>query len=93
MRSSEAPLLTRLPSDYMRDMYYTSQPMEHTNNAEALEVTFKMIDAPNRLLYSSDYPHWDFDLPSKIWDLGFLDEADKRKILGENAAGLFALLR
>jgi predicted TIM-barrel fold metal-dependent hydrolase len=91
MRSSEAPLLQRLPSDYMRDMYFTSQPMERTNNARALEVTFEMIDAPNKLLYASDYPHWDFDLPSKIWDLPFLDEQAKRNILGLNAARLFGL--
>ncbi len=31
MRSCEAPLLKRLPSEYMRDMFYTSQPMEKTN--------------------------------------------------------------
>jgi predicted TIM-barrel fold metal-dependent hydrolase len=91
MRSSEAPLLQRLPSDYMRDMYFTSQPMERTANARALEVTFEMIDAPNQLLYASDYPHWDFDLPSKIWDLPFLSDSDRRNILGLNAARLFGL--
>jgi len=31
MRQSEAPSLKRLPSEYMRDMFYTSQPMERTN--------------------------------------------------------------
>jgi uncharacterized protein len=91
MRSSEAPLLTRLPSEYMREMYFSSQPMESTANREALEVTFKMINASERLLYSSDYPHWDFDLPSKIWDLPFLDEQAKRNILGLSAARVFGL--
>jgi len=90
MRSSEAPLLKRLPSEYIRDMYFTSQPLELTN-LEALELTFKMIDAENRLLYSSDYPHWDFDVPSRIYDLPFLDQQAKRKILGENAQQLFQL--
>ena len=28
LRPSEAPLLKKKPSDYMRDMYYSSQPME-----------------------------------------------------------------
>ena len=91
MRSSEAPLLTRLPSEYMRDMYYTSQPMENTANHDALRVTLEMINARERLLYSSDYPHWDFDLPSKIWDLGFLDEQSRRNILGLTAGELFGL--
>ena len=29
MRSSEAPLLRRRPSEYMREMYYTTQPIEN----------------------------------------------------------------
>ena len=43
------------------------------------------------LLYSSDYPHWDFDLPSTIYDLPFLAEKGKHNILGGNAAKLFNL--
>ena len=31
MRSSEAPALKKLPGDYIRDMYFTSQPMELTD--------------------------------------------------------------
>jgi predicted TIM-barrel fold metal-dependent hydrolase len=91
MRSSEVPALKRLPSDYMRDMFYASQPMEMVNNAEALELTFKMINAESQLLYSSDYPHWDMDLPSTIFDLPFLSPQAKRAILGENARKLFKL--
>ena len=91
MRTSEAPALKRLPSDYMREMYYTTQPMEMVNNAEALELTFKMINADTQLLYSSDYPHWDMDLPSTIWDLKFLSEQSKRNILGLNAKRIFNL--
>jgi uncharacterized protein len=91
MRSSEAPGLKKKPSDYMRDMFFTTQPMEMVNNRKSLEVTFEMMDAPNQLLYSSDYPHWDMDLPSTIYDLPFLTEHDKRNILGENARKLFKL--
>jgi predicted TIM-barrel fold metal-dependent hydrolase len=91
MRSSDAPLLKRLPSDYMREMYYTSQPMELVNNQAALKVTFEMMKADSQLLFSSDYPHWDMDLPSTIYDLPFLDEKAKRGILGGNAQTLFNL--
>jgi predicted TIM-barrel fold metal-dependent hydrolase len=89
MRTSECPSLKKLPSDYMRDMYYTTQPMEMVNNLEALELTFKMLNADTQLLYSSDYPHWDMDLPSTIWDLPFLNEQAKRNILGLNAQRIF----
>ena len=89
MRTSECPSLKKLPSDYMRDMYYTSQPMEVPNDHTLLEATFKFINAEERLLYASDYPHWDMDLPCTIYDLPFLDETAKRKILGGNAVKLF----
>ena len=91
MRSSEVPMLKRRPSDYMREMYYSTQPMEMVNNREALELTFKMINAETQLCYSSDYPHWDADLPSTIYDLPFLSDQAKRNILGGNALRLFNL--
>ncbi len=91
MRSSEAPALKKLPSDYMRDMFYTTQPMEMVSNTKALELTFEMIKADSQLLYSSDYPHWDMDLPSTVFDLKFLSDTGKRNILGENARKLFNL--
>jgi len=91
MRTSDAPLLKRKPSDYMREMYFSSQPMEMVDNKKALEVTFEMIKAETQLCYSSDYPHWDMDLPSTIFDLAFLDESAKRNILGGNAQRLFNL--
>lgn len=90
LRPSEAPLLKKKPSEYMRDMYYSTQPME-IQDMEALETTFRMINAETQLLYASDYPHWDFDLPSTIWDLPFLTEKAKHNILGGNAARIFGL--
>jgi len=90
LRPSECPLLKKMPSDYMRDMYYSSQPMERVD-MKALECTFRMINAETHLLYSSDYPHWDFDLPSTIYDLPFLSEKAKHNILGGTAARLFKL--
>jgi predicted TIM-barrel fold metal-dependent hydrolase len=91
MRPSEAPQLKRLPSEYMREnCWYTTQPMEQ-NNKKALELTFEMINAETQLLFSSDWPHFDFDLPSEIVDLAFLSEQAKRNILGLNAARLFNL--
>jgi uncharacterized protein len=64
MRQSKAPRLKRLPSNYMRDnCWYMSQPMEATH-PRTLEVTLEMIKAETQLLFSSDWPHFDFDLPA-----------------------------
>src|SRR5207245_1927857 len=91
MRSSECPALKKLPSDYMRDMYYTTQPMEVPDDLSLLESTFKAVNAETQLLWASDYPHWDMDLPGRIYDLPFLSEQAKRNILGGNASRLFGL--
>ena len=91
MRSSECPGLKKLPSEYFKEMYYTAQPMERPDDMRLLEDTFRTVKADTQLLYASDYPHWDMDLPSTIYDLPFLDETAKRNILGENARRLFNL--
>ena len=96
MRSSECPSLKRLPSEYMRQMYYTSQPMERPDQSGEqylLEATFKAINAETQLLFASDFPHWDFNLPSSVYDLPFLTDMAKRRILGENARDFFKLDR
>jgi uncharacterized protein len=91
MRQSEAPQLKMLPSEYMRrNCWYTTQPIE-TTHPRALEVTLEMINAETQLLFSSDWPHFDFDLPATIFDLPFLSEQAKRNILGLNAARIFHL--
>jgi predicted TIM-barrel fold metal-dependent hydrolase len=74
----------------MREMYYTSQPLEKTN-LKLLQATMEAFNADTQLLYASDWPHWDFDAPSSITTLPFLNEEAKRNILGLNAARLFNL--
>src|SRR6266436_789138 len=66
-----------ISSDYMRAMYYASQPME-ADNFRALACTFEMINAETQLLYASDYPHWDFDVPSRLWVPAFAGEERTR---------------
>lgn len=90
MRSCEAPLLKKLPSEYMKDMFYTTQPMEKSN-LNLLKATMEAVNADTQLLYASDWPHWDFDAPSSITTLPFLNEQAKRNILGLNAARVFNL--
>jgi uncharacterized protein len=91
MRSNECPSLKAKPGEYIRQMYYAAQPMERPDDLSALEQTFKMIDAENHLMYASDYPHWDFDLPSVIYDLPFLSDQARKNILGETAKNVFNL--
>jgi len=87
---STVPWLTRLPSEYIRDhCYLSTQPIEEPDNPQHLIDLFNMIDAENMILYSSDYPHWDFDPPTRI--LQKLSPEAKRKIFYENAKALYNL--
>ncbi len=88
-RRSEAPLLKKLPSEYMHDFYYGTQPIEETPDVRYLQYLFEMIDAPNTLMFATDFPHWDFDMPRVITDLPFLSDSDKDRILGGNALEAF----
>jgi predicted TIM-barrel fold metal-dependent hydrolase len=90
MRVCEAPMLKRPPSEYIREMYFTSQPLEK-GNLRLLEATFEAMRAETQLLFASDWPHWDFDPPSAITSIPFLSEQAKRNILGLNAARVFNL--
>ena len=85
-----APWLKRMPSEYIRDhCMFTTQPIEEPNNFSHLKAIFDMIDAENILLFSSDYPHWDFDSPTAV--LRGLSAEAKSKIFYENAKTLYKL--
>lgn len=90
-RSSEAPLLKRLPSEYIRDMYFTTQPFESHERAGDTRAMFDMMDGGRSLLFASDYPHQDFDTPAAIWDQPRFSDEEKRAVLGGNALELFKL--
>jgi predicted TIM-barrel fold metal-dependent hydrolase len=90
MRSSEAPLLRKPPSEYIRELYFTTQPLEvPVHDLAPLRAAFDLVNAESQLLFSSDYPHWDFDLPSRVYDLPFLSDQARHRILGGNAMDLF----
>ncbi|MGZ9583664.1 amidohydrolase family protein [Paenibacillus marinisediminis] len=87
---STVPWLKRLPSEYVRDhCYLTTQPIEEPDNPQHLIDLFNMFDAENILLYSSDYPHWDFDAPDQI--LRKMRPEGRRKVFYENAKKLYNL--
>jgi predicted TIM-barrel fold metal-dependent hydrolase len=91
-RRSEAPLLTRLPSEYIREhFYFGTQPIEAPKNERHLEMVFEAADGATHFLFCSDYPHFDYDDPSAITRLGFLDREAKARVLGGNALDVLEL--
>jgi uncharacterized protein len=85
---AEVPWLTRLPSETAMDhVRLTTQPFVEPEDSRHVLALCEMIQAERTLLFSSDYPHWDFDNPRRA--LAVLPEPMRSRILGQNAAELY----
>jgi uncharacterized protein len=59
---SETPWLDRLPSETVRsNVRLTIQPFDNPRDSKKVEIVLDQIDCEAMLLFSSDYPHWQFD--------------------------------
>ena len=86
----EVPHVQRRPSEYIRDhFWFTTQPIEEPEHPEQFGEALAALGMPDRLLFSSDYPHWDFDPPSALPTS--LTPDLRRAILFENALALYDL--
>jgi predicted TIM-barrel fold metal-dependent hydrolase len=60
----EVPWIKRLPSEYIADhVRFTTQPLPEPKRRHHLHVLCEIAQAERTLMFSSDYPHWDFDDP------------------------------
>jgi predicted TIM-barrel fold metal-dependent hydrolase len=91
---NEVSHLKRKPSDYMRDhLWYATQPIEEPEQADQVDSVYTMFEETgfgDKLMYSSDYPHWDFDSPYDSVAPHHPIER-RRRILGENASKLLKI--
>ncbi len=88
---AEAPLLDRAPSELIRERIYVStQPMEETERPEQFPELLEQLDMDDRIMFSTDYPHWDFDAPDMALPVRLPADL-RRKILHDNAARLYGL--
>ncbi len=91
-RASEFGDLTKLPSEYLSEFYYGTQPLpeEDTSMVDIVDL-MERGDLEDQLVYTSDRPHQDFDAPAAIENIESLSDAQRRKLLSENAETLFGL--
>jgi predicted TIM-barrel fold metal-dependent hydrolase len=89
-RPSEAPVLRERPSHYVARYHYCTQPLDQVADISVLEPIVRLVGA-DHLVYGSNFPQWDFDVPDVVRRLSFLDAGQQDRILGANAARLFAL--
>ena len=84
----EVPWVRRLPSEYVFDhVRFTSQPMPEPKRREHLHVLCEIVRADRTLMFSSDYPHWDFDSPRH--SLRSLPEDIRQRVRVDNAVETF----
>lgn len=87
---TEVPWVKKLPSAYLRDhVRFTSQPLERPEDDKHLLATLEAMDAEHLLMFSSDYPHWDFDSPTTAFPR--LPDAMHRRIFEINAREWYGL--
>ncbi len=88
----EVPHLQRKPSEYLAEhFWFTTQPAEEPEDPKwVVDVVeqFEGLGLAERLMYSSDYPHWDFDAPDQALPRAFGEERSDR-IMSGNAAKLY----
>ncbi|MEM7576495.1 MAG: amidohydrolase family protein [Planctomycetota bacterium] len=85
------PWLEEPPSEVIRrHVRLTTQPVEEPTKPEHLMQVFEMIHAEDVLMFSSDYPHWDFDDPYHAFPSKF-NGALRDRVMFRNAAELYGL--
>ena len=88
-RPEEVPI-KRPPSEYMKSeqCFYSCDPDEKT-----IPYVAEVL-GEDRIIFASDYPHWDSRFPhsvSDVHEVAGLSERVRNKIFGENAARLYGL--
>jgi predicted TIM-barrel fold metal-dependent hydrolase len=89
---TETPWIDRVPADIIREhVRLTLQPLDLPRDPEKLAKTMEHIGSDDMLLFSTDYPHWQFDgddvLPEGLTD------SQIRKILIDNPLNAYPRLR
>ena len=85
---AEVPHLRKAPSEYIREHFFiTTQPMEEPEKPEDLIDIMGWIGW-DRILFASDYPHWDFDDPSQVLPVR-IDPADRERFFIGNAREVY----
>ena len=88
---AEVPWVTRAPSEIIRNhVRFTVQPIDAPDEREAILRLTDHLKSDGLLVFSTDYPHWQFDGDAALPD--GLPEGLLRKVLSENALATYPRL-
>jgi uncharacterized protein len=85
----EVPWVKRAPSEYILEhVRFTLQPVDAPPEPQFLIETLEQIGSDDLLLFSTDWPHYQYDTPAEAFPLD-LPPAQTAKILRENAVAFY----
>jgi predicted TIM-barrel fold metal-dependent hydrolase len=86
---AEIPHLDRPPSEVIREHFWvTTQPIDEPARRSDFPAMLEHLDMDDRIMFATDYPHWDFDAPDRAIPSIVAPDV-RRKIMRENALGLY----
>jgi uncharacterized protein len=86
----EVPHVRRPPSEYVREgVWFATQPIVEPERAGDMRAVLDWLGR-DRVVFSSDYPHWDMDDPRLAFKVE-LSERERRMIFAENARAAYRL--
>jgi predicted TIM-barrel fold metal-dependent hydrolase len=89
----DSPPISRRPSEIVSEhVWFTTQPIEEPDDERQFAQMIEHAKLGDRLLFATDYPHWDFDSPTQALPRS-LGEEQRHKILAGNACQLYGLPR
>lgn len=87
----EVPHLRQPPSAYVRDhLWLTTQPMEEPSRPAYFTQLLAQLGMDDKLIFATDYPHWDFDAPDQAFPVR-LPANLRQRIQRDNAHALYRL--
>jgi predicted TIM-barrel fold metal-dependent hydrolase len=90
LREDVAPL-DRKPSEILHEhVWFTTQPMEEPDDPAEFARMLEHGGLADRMLFATDYPHWDFDSPAQALPASLSKEI-RARIFGANACELYGL--
>jgi uncharacterized protein len=88
----DVPHIKRLPSETVRDhIWLTTQPVEEPHRPEQFLELLEQGNLYDRLMFATDYPHWDFDAPSDVLPKIAMPDGFEQKLMYETALGFYRL--
>ena len=88
---AETPYLRRAPSEYVQtNVALTTQPMEEPGNPRHLLDVLEIMAEGPKLMFATDYPHWDFDAPDRAFPVRVPDDL-RAQLYETNARGVYRL--